>query len=320
MCSSDLNISIRARRGVVLATGGIGWSSELRSRLFPDGTQLYSLSPDSNTGDGILAGERAHGALAQGIRSPALWMPSSVMRQEDGHLSVFPHIMLDRAKPGLIAVNRSGMRFVNEANSYHDFVQGMLRSHQTTPSIPSFLICDRHFIRDYGIGLIHPGTSDLKRFIMSGYLFHGDSIETLAQQIGVDGNALAGTIERHNRFAETGIDEDFGRGTSELNRFNGDSSHKPNPCLRKIGPGPYFAVAVWPSDLASSAGLCTDINGHVLTSERQPIPGLYAAGTDAASIFRGTYPGPGTMIGPAMVFAWLAAMDIAGKSNQLGLT
>jgi succinate dehydrogenase/fumarate reductase flavoprotein subunit len=318
--TNDGDTRILARRGVVLATGGIGWSSELRRRLFPDGTQRYSMSPDSNTGDGILAGERAHGEIAQDIRSPALWMPSSVMPQDDGHISVFPHIMLDRAKPGLIAVNSSGVRFVNEANSYHDFVEGMLRSHQTVPSIPSYLICDRSFVRDYGLGLIHPGTRDLSRFIKSGYLFQGDAIADLAQQIGVDGNALGRTIERHNRFAESGVDDDFGRGTSELNRFNGDPANKPNPCLRHIGSGPYFAVAVWPSDLASSAGLRTDANGRVLTSGHQPIPGLYAAGADAASIFRGTYPGPGTMIGPAMVFAWRAAMDIAGKSNELGPT
>ncbi|CAN7598707.1 FAD-dependent oxidoreductase [Bradyrhizobium sp. LjRoot220] len=318
--TNDSEVNIRARRGVVLAAGGIGWSIELRSRLFPEATQRYSLSPDSNTGDGILAGERAHGELAQDIRSPALWMPSSVMPQDDGQLSVFPHIMLDRAKPGLIAVNRSGVRFVNEANSYHDFVEGMLRSHRTTASIPAFLICDRSFIRDYGLGLIHPGTRDLTRFSKSGYLFQGDSIAALAQAIGVDGDALARTIERHNRFAESGTDEDFGRGMSELNRFNGDPTNKPNPCLRRIGPAPYFAVAVWPSDLASSAGLRTDANGRVLTSGGAPIPGLYAAGADAASIFRGTYPGPGTMIGPAMVFAWRAAMDIAGKSNELGPT
>jgi succinate dehydrogenase/fumarate reductase flavoprotein subunit len=310
--TGDGDIAIRARKGVVLATGGIGWSSELRNQLFPDGTQRYSMSPDSNTGDGILAAMRAHGEIAKDMRSPALWMPTSVMPQPDGHLAVFPHIMLDRAKPGLIAVNSAGVRFVNEANSYHDFVEGMLRSHQTTPSIPSFLICDRSFIRDYGIGLIHPGTRDLTRFIKAGYLFQGDSIAKLAQAIGVDGTALANTVERHNGFAETGVDEDFGRGSSELNRFNGDPDNKPNPCLRKIGPGPYFAVAVWPSDLASSAGLRTDLNGRVLTSEQRPIPGLYAAGADAASIFKGTYPGPGTMIGPAMVFAWRAAMDIAG--------
>jgi succinate dehydrogenase/fumarate reductase flavoprotein subunit len=87
--------------------------------------------------------------------------------------------------------------------------------------------------------------------------------------------------------------------------------------MRRIGPGPYFAVAVWPSDLASSAGLRTDRNGRALTSARLPIPGLYAAGNDASSIFRGTYPGPGTMIGPAMVFAWRAAMDIAGTLDRL---
>jgi len=310
--TDDGDLSIRARKGVVLATGGIGWSSELRNRLFPEGTQRYSMAPDSNTGDGILAAERAHGEIAQDVRSSALWMPSSVMPQPDGHLSVYPHIMLDRAKPGLIAVNSAGVRFVNEANSYHDFVQGMLRSHQTIPSIPSYLICDRSFIREYGIGLIHPGTRDLSRFIKSGYLFQGESIVKLAEAIGVDGGAMANTIERHNRFSEAGVDEDFGRGTSELNRFNGDPTNGPNPCMRQIGPGPYFAVAVWPSDLASSAGLRTDMNGRVLTSERRPIPGLYAVGADAASIFRGTYPGPGTMIGPAMVFAWRAAMDIAG--------
>ena len=238
------------------------------------------------------------------------------MQQPDGFTSVFPHIMLDRAKPGVIAVNSSGRRFVNEANSYHDFVEAMLRSQATVSSIPSYLICDRSFIRDFGLGLIHPGSRRLTRYIRSGYLFCADTLAKLAKEIGVDGGVLAETIDRHNRFAETGMDEDFGRGTSELNRFNGDPLNKPNPCMRKIGPGPYFAVAVWPSDLASSAGLRTDINGRVLTSERQPIPGLYAAGNDAASIFRGTYPGPGTMIGPAMVFAWRAAMDIAGTLDR----
>jgi succinate dehydrogenase/fumarate reductase flavoprotein subunit len=314
--TADGEVAIRANKGVVLATGGIGWSNALRARLFPKAARRYSLSPGSNTGDGILAGERAQGAIDADIASPALWMPSSVMQQPDGHVSLFPHIMLDRAKPGLIAVNSSGRRFVNEANSYHDFVAAMLASQATDPDIPSYLICDRSFVRDYGIGLIHPGTCDLQRFIRSGYLVSGDTVAELAKQIGVDPHALAETIERHNRFAETGIDEDFGRGSSELNRFNGDPLNKPNPCMRRIGPGPYFAVAVWPADLASSAGLRTDRNGRVLTSAGLPIPGLYAAGNDASSIFRGTYPGPGTMIGPAMVFAWRAAMDIAGTLDR----
>jgi glycine/D-amino acid oxidase-like deaminating enzyme len=307
------DIAIRARKGVVLATGGIGWSRELRERLLPENTRRYSLSPDSNTGDGILAGEQASGEIERELESPALWMPCSVMKQADGHLSVFPHIMLDRAKPGLLAVDASGRRFVNEANSYHDFVEGMLRSNRSPASVPAYLICDRSFISDFGIGLVHPGTKNLRRFIDANYLFEGPTVAELAEKIGADRDALAETIARYNRYAETGIDEEFGRGTSPLNRFNGDSGNKPNPCLRHIGPGPYYAVAVWPADLASSAGLRTDASSRVVRADGTPIKGLYAVGTDAASIFKGTYPGPGTMIGPAMVFGWRAAMDAAGN-------
>jgi succinate dehydrogenase/fumarate reductase flavoprotein subunit len=309
-------IAVRARKGVVLATGGIGWSEDLRERFLQENARRYSLSPDSNTGDGILAGERASGEIERELESPALWMPSSMMKQPDGHLSVFPHIMLDRAKPGLLAVDASGRRFVNEANSYHDFVQGMLRSNRSPSSVPSYLICDRSFISDYGIGLIHPGTRNLQRFIDAAYLFEGRSLVELATKVGLDSYALSQTVERYNKYAETGIDEEFGRGTSPLNRFNGDPSNKPNPCLRKIGPGPYYAVAVWPADLASSAGLRTDSRARVLRAGGAPLKGLYAAGADAASIFKGTYPGPGTMIGPAMVFAWRAAMDAAGALDD----
>ena len=308
--------AIRARKGVVLATGGIGWSEALRERLFPEQARRTSLSPTSNTGDGILAGERASGVIEQQLESPALWMPSSMMAQSNGELSVFPHILLDRAKPGLLAVDRTGRRFVNEANSYHDFVDAMLRSNRPAASVPAHLVCDRSFISDYGLGLIHPGTRKLDRFLKAGYLHEGGTVENLAAKIGVDGDALARTVERYNRYAETGIDEEFGRGTSPLNRFNGDPDNKPNPCLRRIGPGPYFAVAVWPTDLAGSAGLRTDSNGRVLASGGAPLKGLYAVGTDAASIFRGTYPGPGTMIGPAIVFGWRAAMDAAGRLDN----
>ncbi|MCK1338472.1 FAD-dependent oxidoreductase [Bradyrhizobium sp. 38] len=310
-------LAIRARKGVVLATGGIGWSRELRERFFPEGARRFSLTPSSNTGDGMLAAERVDAVIERDLDSPALWMPSSVMTQADGHVSVFPHIMLDRAKPGLLAVNKSGRRFVNEADSYHDFVEAMLRSNASSSlATPAFLICDRAFIGAYGIGLVHPGTKDLDKFLRARYLVAGETIEALAEEIGVDSGALAQTVARYNRYADSGVDQDFGRGSSELNRFNGDPSAKPNPCLRQIGPGPFYAVAVWPTDLASSAGLCTDSTARVLSGDGAVIPGLYAVGTDASSIFRGTYPGPGTMIGPAMVFGWCAAMHAAGVFGQ----
>ena len=319
LSTPDGDVSVRARNGVVLATGGIGWSEELRNRFLPESARRYSLAPECNTGDGIRAGERISGEIDSKLESPALWMPCSVMKQPDGHLSVFPHIMLDRAKPGLLAVDASGRRFVNEADSYHDFVEAMLRSNRSPSSVPSYLVCDATFISDFGIGLVHPGTRNLRRFTEAGYLIDGATIPDLATKIGADGKALAQTIERYNCYADTGTDEEFGRGTSALNRFNGEASNKPNPCLRRIGPGPYYAVAVWPADLASSVGLRTDSRARVLRSDGQPLKGLYAAGTDSVSIFKGTYPGPGTMVGPAIVFAWRAAMDAAGALDNYSI-
>ena len=305
--------AIRAHRGLVLATGGISWNKELREKLFPKPAQDYSLAPATNTGDGIAKALRSGAALDDKLDSPGLWMPCSVLKRKDGSQSVWPHIILDRSKPGLIAVNSAGRRFVNEGDLYHDFCMAMLRANETVPSVPAYLICDRSFIRDYGIGLVHPGTKKLDSFIEAGYLIQADTLRGLAEKIGADPAEFARTVANHNRYAETGVDEEFGRGTSDLNRINGDPDNKPNPCMRKIGPGPFFAVAVRPSDLAGSAGLRGDRDGRVLGNDGTPIEGLYACGNDLGSIFRGTYPGPGTTLGPAITFGWQIAMHAAAK-------
>lgn len=305
---------IHARYGVVLATGGIAHHHALRARLFPQ-SATRSLAPESNTGDGIDAAARIGAPVDDGGDSPALWMPTSVLKTQRGSEALWPHILLDRAKPGLIAVNSAGRRFVNESDSYHDFVMGMLRSHETVPSIPAHLICDAAFLRSYGLGLALPGARGRRRLVKAGYLIEAPDLQTLASRIGVDAAELQRTVRRHNEFAATGIDEDFGRGTSPMNRFNGDPAHAPNPCMRPIDTAPYYAVAVWPADLASSAGLKGDVDGRVLDESGAPIPGLFACGNDLTSIFRGTYPGPGTTIGPAMVFGWRIAKAAAKAAN-----
>ena len=304
--------TIRARRGVVLATGGIAWNTALRAQLFPAPARQHSLAAEGNTGDGITAALRCGAGLDDARASAGLWMPCSIRTRPDGTTAVFPHIVLDRAKPGLIAVNSAGRRFVNESDSYHDFVMAMLESNRTTPSVPAYLICDRSFIRDYGIGLVHPGTRNLSDFLRGGYLIEAPGLRDLAARIGADPDTFERTVAAHNEDARTGVDRAFGRGTSEMNRINGDPANQPNPCMRPIGPGPFYAVAVWPADLGSSAGLPGDGNGQVLTGDGQPIPGLYACGNDLASVFRGTYPGPGTTLGPALVFGWRIAKHAAG--------
>ena len=303
--------AIRARRGVVLATGGLARNARLREKLFPQAARQHCLAPEGNSGDGVTAGLRSGAALDDAVESAGLWMPCSIRRRKDGTAALFPHIVLDRAKPGLIAVNASGRRFVNEADSYHDFVTAMLQADRTTPSVPAYLICDRNFITEYGIGFVHPRTRNLSAFIQDGYLIAAAGLRELAARIGVDADGLEATVAQHNRDATSGIDQAFGRGSSDLNRINGDPANKPNPCMRPIGPGPFYAVAVWPADLAASAGLSADGDGRVLSPDGCVIPGLYACGNDAASIFRGTYPGPGTTLGPALVFGWRIGMHAA---------
>ncbi len=306
-------LTIKARKGVVLATGGYGRNPALRARLMPREAADRSLSFEGNTGDGLTLGTQIGATIASGHRTGAFWAPVSVTRRRDDSRGLFPHLLLDRAKPGLIAVNSTGRRFVNEACSYHDFVEAMFEAHKLAPSIPAHLICDAAFVRKYGLGVIYPGTRDLGSHEREGYIFCARSIEELAAKLSLDPAALQETIARHNSFAASGVDLDFGKGVAELDRFNGDPDKLPNPCLGPIEHPPYCALAVWPADLGVSAGLDTDVDARVLDARGAPIPGLYACGSDMASIFMGTYPGPGTTLGPALVFAYRIARHLKQK-------
>ena len=308
---------IRARRGVVLATGGYGHSQRLRRKFMLSPTPKYSVAHQGNTGDGIEIGLR-HGGFAAPERhgSGAFWTPVSVVRRPDGSEGVFPHLSLDRAKPGLIAVNSAGRRFVNEGASYHDFVEAMYASHRQSPTIPAYLICEADFVKKYGLGYIHPGTASLKDYERNGYLLTAPTLEALARRLSIDANTLIATVDRANGFARSGIDSDFGKGSTELSRFNGDPANKPNPCLGPIERGPFVALALWPAEIATSTGLQTDADGRVLDPGERAINGLYACGNDMASIMLGTYPGPGTTLGPAITFGYRVARHAATQSTS----
>lgn len=301
-------LRVAARRGVVIATGGYGRNRALRERFMRHPAPGLSVAALANTGEGLELGLR-HGARVdpEGHRAGAFWMPVSVTRRADGSEGVFPHIFLDRAKPGLIAVDGAGLRFVNEAASYHDFAEAMMAA----GAVPAHLICEAAFVRRYGLGNIRPRDRDLARHEREDYVAVAPSLEALAGKIGVDPRALEQTVARYNAQARAGKDLDFGKGETELNRFNGDPDHAPNPCLAPVERGPFVALAVWPADLATSTGLETDADGQVLGAAGATIEGLYAAGTDMASVMQGAYPGPGTVLGPALVFAYRIARHAA---------
>ena len=308
-------LRIRSRHGVVLATGGVAGNRQWREKL--TGEQVpYSLAFDLANGEGIEAGLRAGGQLAPGRTSSFWWVPASVITWPDGKARPYPHLR-DRQKPGLIAVNSAGRRFVNEAESYNTFCLAMFEASKVTPSIPAWLICDRKFLRNYGLGAINPVWQNVRFYEKVGYVTSAPTIAELADKIGVDGIALAEEVVKNNKAAETGVDEAFGRGSFPLDQLNGDPDHGgPNPCIGKIETPPFYACAIYPAPIGASAGLRTDADAQVLDAHGQVIQGLYAVGNDMHSLMEGAYPGPGATLGPGLVFAYRAAMHAAGNARQ----
>lgn len=309
-------LRIKARRGVILAGGGFPASQQMRDEYLPHPVAQYTPACPECKGDTMQLGMSVGAAMGKGSMDNALWFPSSIARRKDGTLAVYPHIVLDRPKPGLIAVNASGQRFVNEAVSYHEFTRAMYKDNKDPASIQAILLCDRRFLWRYGLGMIRPHTLSLRPYMDNGYLTAADTLEALAEKLALDPAALRRTVDRHNGFARSGVDEDFNKGGTLYERANGDPRHRPNPCLGEIKTAPYFAVTVYPSPLGTSIGLSINAQAQALDPNGAPIPGLYACGNDADSVFGGEYPGAGAQIGPAMTFGYLAARHAAGECRE----
>lgn len=310
-------IELRSRRGVVLAAGGFPYDVERRRELIPrtpTGEEHWPLPPTSSNGDGLRLGETAGGVIETDLESPVAWAPISLVPYGNGRVGHFPHI-IDRGKPGIIGVLADGCRFVNEAYGYYDYVAAMVREVPDGQEVTSWLICTHRFQRRYGIGITRPSPAPFRHWIRKGYLKQGRTVEELAGQCGIDPQGLARTIREYNKHARHGEDPDFGRGSTPYNRKQGDPANKPNPCIAPLDKGPYYAVKIVPGCFGTFAGLKTNAEAQVLDVNGEAITGLYAAGTDMASIMGGHYPAGGINLGPAMAFGHIAGLHAAKKLN-----
>jgi succinate dehydrogenase/fumarate reductase flavoprotein subunit len=306
----DGETEVRARRGVVLASGGFPHDRERRHRMFPADDQHLTLAVPSATGDGARLGESVGGVVDDTLAAAGAWCPVSLVPFPDGTTGRFPHI-IERGKPGIIGVLADGRRFCNEGNGYYDYVAAMLRAVPEGQEVASWLVCTRAFQRRYGLGITRPAPLPVGPYIKSGYLKTGRTLAELAGNAGIDPAGLERTVAEYNRHARKGEDPEFGRGSTPYNRYQGDASNKPNPCVGPIEHGPFYAVKVVPGSFGTFAGLKTDGSARVLDASGAPIPGLYAAGTDMASVMGGHYPAGGINIGPAMTFGYIAGLQAA---------
>ena len=292
---------LRARRGVVLATGGVPHDQALRAEL---GLAAVgpSLAPADCTGDGVRAARAAGGTLRGDIASPVAWVPVSDVPEADGGSTPYPHFF-DRSKPGFLIVDRSGRRFASEAVSYHDL--GPLIA--ARPGGEAFLICDARAMHRHGIGAARPWPATNGALHRAGYLLREPTPADLARRLGIDPANLERTLTGWNTAAVRGEDPEFDKGGDAYQRHIGEAGHAPNPCIAPLTEPPFFSVRLRAGDIGSFAGLRVDGDARVLRPDGTPVLGLHAVGNDMASVMGGTYPGPGITLGPALTFGVLAA-------------
>ncbi len=302
-------LELRARRGVLLATGGFERNAQMREKYQrpPIGAD-WTVGSAGNTGDGIWAGQAAGAALD--LMDDAWWGPSIP-------LTGGPFFCLaERSLPGCIMVNAAGQRFVNEAAPYVDTVHAMYDRHTTDkPHIPAWLITDQRYRNSYVFAGLPPRKPLPRRWYAAGTVFRADTLAELADQIGAPADGLAQTVQRFNGFAQAGKDEDFGRGNSAYDRYYGDPRCRPNPNLAPLARPPFYAIKIVPGDLGTKGGLRTDERARVLRQDGSPIGGLYAAGNASAAVMGHSYAGAGATIGPAMTFGYIAALDMASPGE-----
>lgn len=306
-------LRVRARKGVVLAAGGFDKNQAMRNEhapLYPNA--LYSGGTSGNTGDAIRAGQSL-GADTMNLQStwaaPVFYVPG----EDRGRLCT-----IERALPGSLMVNQRGERYLNEAASYHVTGQQMARrQREHGDASPSWFVFDHTYRHNYPVGPVYPLVPDwLQNGMVKTILKKGRTIAELAEAMGVDPARLEATIARYNEHAAKGEDPDFHRGEAAYDKMYGDPRVAPNPCLRPLSKGPFYAMPMYPGDIGTNGGLRTDPRARVLDGKGQPIPGLYAIGNSAASAMGESYPGAGVTIGPALTFGYIAANDLTGSNAE----
>ncbi|MCH9710159.1 MAG: 3-oxosteroid 1-dehydrogenase [Actinomycetia bacterium] len=303
---------IRARRGVILGSGGFEHNEQMRVKYQRAPiTTAWTVGAKANTGDGILAAEKLGAALD--VMEDAWWGPTVPLVDA-------PWFALsERNSPGSIIVNMTGKRFMNESMPYVEACHHMYGGEYGLgpgpgENIPAWLVFDQQYRDRYIFAGLQPGQRIPKKWMNSGVIVSASSLDELAAETGLPADTLKATIERFNGFARSGVDEDFGRGESAYDRYYGDPTNKPNPNLGAISHPPFYAAKMVPGDLGTKGGVVTDVHGRALRDDGSIIEGLYAAGNASAPVMGHTYPGPGGTIGPAMTFGYLAALHLAGTT------
>jgi 3-oxosteroid 1-dehydrogenase len=297
-------VRIRSRHGVLIAAGGFDHNPEMRTGYLPSGGHAdFSLGAVENTGDGIRAGAGVGADL--GLMDDAWWMPTTA--GPAGNVM----LVAERGIPSQIIVNQHGQRFTNEAGPYVNFVHDQFAGGFS----PLWLIMDSRARKGYPFAKTPAGREFPRGHYDRGIVHRAPALDALARSVGVPPESLIATVDRYNRFARAGVDEDFGRGNSAYDHYWGDPTMK-NPALDQIIKPPFYAIRVEIGDLGTKGGLVCDELSRVLRPDGSVIEGLYATGNSSASVMGNDYSGAGATLGPSMVFGFVAAKHASSQHDD----
>jgi 3-oxosteroid 1-dehydrogenase len=302
-------VTITARRGVVLAAGGFDHSMAMRWKFQSESLgEHVSLGAESNTGDAIRAAQDL--GAATDLMDQAWWFPA-VSPLPGGAPSV---MLAERSLPGSLIVDQNGTRFINEATDYMSFGQCLLeRERSGNPVESMWIVFDQKYRNSYVFaGALFPRMPIPQSWYEAGTAHRSDELAELAGKIGVSASQFTATVTRFNEMSRAGYDADFDRGSSAYDRYYGDPTITPNPNLRALDRPPLYAVKMVLSDLGTCGGLRADDCARVLREDGSAINGLYAIGNTAANAFGTTYPGAGATIAQGLVYGYIAARHAAG--------
>ncbi|MEX1255375.1 MAG: FAD-dependent oxidoreductase [Dehalococcoidia bacterium] len=303
------DVFVRAKGGVVLASGGFEWSADLRARFLP-GPLSEHCSPPFNEGDGLIMAQELGADL--GNMSEAWVYPGAMVpgEEHDGH-PVSRWVIAERTLPHTILVNRAGKRFANEGVNYNDLSKAFYHFDPQTyeyRNLPCWAIMDGQYRSKYPILTVMPGDPDPDWLPVDG------SLAGLAAKVGIDAGGLLATVARWNELVGQGKDSDFGRGESVYERWIGDSK-APHPNLGTIERPPFYALQIGAHSSGTKGGPRTNAKAQVLNVRGDVIPGLYAAGNVMAGVSGPGYYGGGGTIGLAMTWGYLAGIDAAQRAK-----
>ena len=297
--------TIRARKGVILATGGYGANPQM-SREFeqlPGFAQVASgLTPASLTGDGLVLGAEIGGILHKIENSLRVMLAYTIPPEAPGGTAICVYAgIVELCSPHTILVNKYGQRFADET-----FFQGIVPQlrlfdpiRHEYPNLPAYLIFDIQYLKKYSFANRPIGSAVPKTVSRAATLLE------LAVKLGIDRDELEKTVRRFNGFVQRGADDDFHRGEHQWKLASTNAAQNANASLGTIAEPPFFGIELRPAG-GSSVGLLTDVHGRVIHQRRHPIAGLYASGNAAAATEQGVGYQAGLSLASAMTFSYLA--------------